>query len=769
MLFQHSGQRKPPSYTGSAVVAAGGPVLLFCILACSGGPPVLRHDWTWIAGREDFIRSALISLVWDPRGIGSPRAYPTDYPLIAFDLPVSALFGTGAAFVALMFLVAFLCAYGALSLTRMASANAVSGIALATFALFNPWVYTKLVSGHLAMIAAYGASMALFGETLSEKPRWKIAGFFAAITSVQLQFFLVTFIFCALLGVVKRKYLPLVAATIVALPTVIGVLSNVSTLRRIPYNVDWMRSQSIMPGEGAALTGYFARYAFGFPAITFDAVWCFLAFAIIGAVSARAKRSAAFFSLLFLGAWIWAMGIHQPAPELYVSAVRLVPELEVYRELYDLIGFVAISYVALSAFAFARFPILSVPAAAASFVLVISWFIHPPSNWWVPLRDLPTVNVSATPQTRFALLPDVQPMRFKGRGSGTDPDAYSRRDGVDPLNGSGDVFPAAVALRQYALTGDTQNLSALSVSRIMQRPWLTSDAESLSGQLAIQSRDATVNRQGSDRELKAFPELAILDRLDLTALPPKLGSGAIFWTDAIDLAGPAVPAGWRNLGHMTPIRIQPGRLSAANGWVDVRQAFLAQPSLGQALGGVITTSPDSVLAVSAGDEILEWVNGTLVDQRGTIVLKDSGRYRWSRLPAGANGLRCFGECIIVGQGVPPSHEAASGGSKIEEVGFKAALPWIVYLTLPAANKTELLRYAVAFNPHWAALGGASLAHLQVESLFNGWIIPAHDRQLTLVLIEPICALQLALEALGMSLIVGLLITIIRGDRVFRKT
>ena len=77
---------------------------------------------------------------------------------------------------------------------------------------------------------------------------------------------------------------------------------------------------------------------------------------------------------------------------------------------------------------------------------------------------------------------------------------------------------------------------------------------------------------------------------------------------------------------------------------------------------------------------------------------------------------------------PPAH-AFSG------LPFQALTPWLAWAKLPRGG-TQLLRYNVAYDSHWTALYDTRrLAHVRVDGIVNGWIVPPRSRDGTVLLIE----------------------------------
>jgi len=108
----------------------------------------------------------------------------------------------------------------------------------------------------------------------------------------QLQFFIVAMAVAAIFAIVTKKWLPLGAGALVALPSIVGLLGERGALLQIPYGVEWQANQSIAPLALLSLGGYFAGYADRLGLAAEIAVFAILALAIAGTVVAWRRRAA---------------------------------------------------------------------------------------------------------------------------------------------------------------------------------------------------------------------------------------------------------------------------------------------------------------------------------------------------------------------------------------------------------------------------------------------------------------------------------------------
>jgi hypothetical protein len=242
----------------------------------------------------------------------------------------------------------------------------------------------------------------------------------------------------------------------------------------------------------------------------------------------------------------------------------------------------------------------------------------------------------------------------------------------------------------------------------------------------------------------------MLSLLPATGFTGTLGAGRIFFGDAALVRGNA-PAAWRSYRPIVDVAIDREHLQPSDGWVDVRQAFLASPEVAQGIGGAMTTSPTALLPINGEESVLAYVRGRLVDQDSrTFATSDGGGYRWIAPPRRTRYVRCFGTCVIAAEGtVPAGLTSDESARSFGALSFHSWAPWLVSATLPRNPEPRLLRYNVAFDDHWLALAGpTSLAHVRVDSVMNGWIVPRATTDRRLVLLETSALVQAILEIAG---------------------
>jgi len=738
------------------------------ILLVSAGfhRPVLRHDWTWFpfVGDSHVVFSAALG-GWTTDGFGSPEPYPIAYLFGVTVATLRQIVGGDITYSIVIFVVAFICATGSAILARELNNSTLGILAAMIFAVFNPWFYNKLVAGHVVMLAAFGATFWL-AASLIRGPKDRRSFLISSLLAIQqIQFAILAFPMLLYLGFRKRQALPIITVVIVLLPIVLGLIGNHNFLLQAPYTVAWESDQSIRPLDAITMTGYFTHYADHFVGLSAIALWVIASLAFVGSISSflRFDKIGIFFTGLTFMFLAVSMGTRGPNAEAFIWAVRHIPESGVFRELYDLIGLVVLGYIILTSIAIRRFPILSIPAFTSTAVIAVFWFLWPPSALLVPSVDLPTINISTSPNSRFVLLPPFQPLNFGGRGSGSDPDSFGRLSNITPLNEYYPSFPVSTALAAYQRYGDTRALSGLSVSVIYNRPWLATRSAAFAGQVAFEPDSSVIRRDVPlVQRVEALPELSLIGVPEVGTLDNIPGSGSIFFGDAAVAAGKRAPKDWTRFRPVQAVVAPNNSVHANEGWVDARFAFTEIPQLGQGFGGALTTSAHVSLRVQRDRDALVWIRGRLVATSGRTIVSTTAGYKWVHFGHDVDSVLCIGMCTIAVQGTAPEVAPLNPiAQEARTVSFKAIFPWLIEAQLPP-GKPGALRYNVAFDDHWIAFSDSnSLLHIRLDTMANGWLLPVRAGWSHLLIIQSLVALQILFELIGMLWLVILTVFLMR--------
>jgi hypothetical protein len=648
-----------------------------------------------------------------------------------------------------LLIIGTMCVYAAFKISRLFHSSFIGWLGLSIFFLFNPWVYTKVVAGHIFMVLAYGATGAFVAELLQRRPRAAVLSFLLLFIVQQLQFVPFVLFFLLVRSFSVRLHETWIAAAAFVAPVAVGLTLSVPTLTGIPYNLWWQLSQSVRPQQGALLLGYFAGYTEKFNTVAIVALWVVVGLAALGLFSNLRSRLVLLTAGGLLLCLVWAGGFTTALGPIYGRFAAL-PGMGLFRELYDLLAFVAIGYCVLCSVAVAKIRFADVALCFAAAALATAWISAPVSRWWVDLRKVPMAAVAPVPHSRFALLPAFQPLTFHGNGSGADPEAVARADDLTPLNEYLTAYPEDVALLRFIRTGDSMQLAGLSVSQVIARPWFKTDERSLAGQTALPQGRYRSLPLPDVRRLRFLSEASLLPLPTPVALGNCIGCGNALFSDLREIHGANIPRRWAKFERLTILKPTISALRADQGWVDIRQGFLVEPELGQGLGGVLTTSSKVPLSVQGGLDTLVFLRGTLQAQNGAVVARFSHGYHWIYLPRNVTSVSCRGECAVVAQGhVPWGMRLNAEPQPASALQLHGLLPFIASTQVPP-TRSSMIRYNVRFNRAWVALLDRQLLpHVRVDTIVNGWIISRHQHAGTLWFIEWVAFLQALLQVFGL--------------------
>jgi len=690
------------------------------------------------------------------QGIGAPNPFVNNYLLAAAVVPAEALLGAYGALLLFLFAVAFAIVLAARTLALRAGANDAIAIVAATFALYNPWTYTQLIAGHGAMLVAYAATMALIAESLRTPTRPALAAGALAFTLPQLQFFVPALAIAIWLTLTKRCWLPLATWIVAGAPTFVGVLAAHRSLAAVPVTAAWEQTQSLRPLKALLLSGYFARYADGHDHIGAYAVALIVLVAIAGVVAGRTRLTVAALVCTAIVLLV-AMGAYGPLGAFIGALVERVPAAGLYRELYDLIGYVVIGYTILAVAGALRGRALFAAFAAATAALLILWVHHSPTAFWADYRALPQIAIDAQQQTRIALMPPFQPLSYHGSYSGLDPDAYPRANDVSTLNEAVPAWPGDAALARFAILGRTEDLASLSVSEIVTRPWYAMTVREFNEQIAVPlaasaQAPAAGAQYATALHITPVPILSLVRVPPLVSIGDRIGAAARFFGDA---------------GYPRPQLVNAPRtyVHASEGWVDVRLAYAVQPELAQPFGGALTTQSAAPLTLPGGPQLLVNIHGELRSVDGRSLTHTTNGYHWISLPEGVRAVTCLGECAIALQGSVPAGFAENARlPSATPLDFQQRAPFLVQATLPPGPRLAL-RYNVRFDEQWICAGcPVGTIHTALDETVNGWLLPSRSAPLAIHLIEPVALVQAFVQAISLAWIIAVLGFAIREVR-----
>jgi hypothetical protein len=722
--------------------------LAFAAFVTDKGIPTLRHDWNWPVDRlaiPSFLNESLGG--WMSTGFGAFNAHPTTY-LIALPIGLGMwLLGPLVALVLLAIAIGYLCMRAAAQVSQHWNCGAPGAVGIGLFVLFNPWVYSEVVAGHLVMVLAYAGIVGLLAEMLrgAEASPVRLALWLVLVES-QLQFFILAMLALVAFACVTKKWLPPVAGVIFGLPSAVGLIAERSTILQTPYSLAWQANQSVAPGALSALGGYFAGYADRLGPAASVAVWAILALALAGVVAGRGSRAVIAATCAAVVLYATIAGVHGPFALPYEWVVRRVPESGVFRELYDLAGILAALLAVLTCAALAAVPQLRYVALAAGATLLATWLTAPPSNLWVGAASYRHPAITAPPFTRVALLPAFQPLELRGGGGdGADPDVHTYPDAISALNEYLPTYPVDMALARYEQSGDVAALRALGVSQVVPRAWLISRSN---GRVGLAAPSLAPQRRLVANDIRYLAEptplISTCETPRVVTMADTLGACDVFFGDA----GAGYPA-------IVSLRARSDTIDPRTNWIDARLAFAEAPELAQGIGGALTQS-DVSYPIEPGSALLAYVRGALMGSDGRTLLRSPGGLRWLSLPANVTAVTCNGLCELVAESryVPKVNSGSSAG-EVSGVPFRAILPWL-YVVEAGLRTAPLLRLNERYDAAWAAISGwRVLPHVRVDAAVNGWFF-GERRSSTIILVQVTSFLQIVAEICGLVCVLCLL-------------
>ena len=554
----------------------------------------------------------------------------------------------------------------------------------------------------------------------------------------QIQYFVVTVAGLSFLLLKRGWILSMVTVCVAFAPVAFGIFEEVRRLSSMPYFLSWQDSQSLAPLSALMLSGYFGGYdkALGlFGTFGSSVLLVAVCISLILAFRRRVVVGALACALLLVCA---VSGVNGPLSGIYTTIVERMPASGLFRELFDLVGFLCISYLAIIAAA-PRRAWLSAIVMVAGVGFFASWAISPPERFWVPAALLPQPMVTAATDTRYALLPAFQPFSFDGRGSGADPDLTLRPNGVTPINEYIPSYPVSTALAKAEYHSDTTDLSSLGVTSISCRPWLVSQGDALR---ASGVSDSTTSKFCFTRAVRGAPILAVSNVPGIETGVPVLGDGNIALPDA-------------SSAFALVKTLAPGSFNGAKDWIDAQFVARERPYLATAYGGIYTNAR-AQYPIASGEWLL--FTGALESSTGQKEVSREG-YRWSRF--GGNSVTCLGECVIAlgGKGSPPPRTAYRHQWKA--VLSNKITPWLLRVDI-VHGKAEQFAYREAYDPAWMLItSGREDPHVRIDGTFNSWLLPQRDTDEVGWIVERVAAVQALLELCCLAWVVGLITYAIR--------
>ncbi len=366
--------------------------------------------------------------------------------------------------------------------------------------------------------------------------------------------------------------------------------------------------------------------------------------------------------------------------------------------------------------------------AIAALALVAAWIAVPPFGYWADGRIVPITDASGAQALRTAFLPAFQPLSLGGIGSGADPDVETAwATGRSVINQYLTTYPANAAFRRYLRAGDSSQLAALGIDRIIARPWFSpapgiapdphtnqrADAVRFPNAIA---RTATTINPIPLFSLNGIPSIGALDR--------DLGTNGVFFGD---LHSPDIPS---VIAFQSPgITADPRR-----GWTSAELASSMYPQIAQGIGGVATSS-NARIALRTLQWTLEYSHG---------------RFAWTQTSPGRHVFACRQLCAVVAttRKRPRWPLDPIGARRFGRLSYRQLSPWWFVINVPPLAQARLIRFNTAYDPHWQ-MGGAVAQHLRIDAAVNGWIVAADAKPRRLTVMHSVSLIQAVLSAVGL--------------------
>ncbi len=741
------------------------------MLICANGVPFFRHDWFWPSRRMDFLSTFELSTSgWSPLGFGQPNANPSGYLIAPLILLLGFVFGPLLGLFIYFCGIGGLCAWGGIRLFKDLTAEKPDGITafcVVSLLLFNPWVYNEVVAGHSYMILAFAATVGLLSEMLRPDCSQTRLAFLLALTVQQIQFFLFAMAALTLFGALYRKWVAAVTGMIVFLPMAFGILLFRNSVAATRIALSWEVNQSLGLADALRLSGYFTHYAAAFDGGAQVALWIVFGCALISSVLAlfnrKLRRIAACASVVGLFALAAALGVNGPFGTPFASLVLHFPPIGIFRELYDLVAYLLLSYIILVILLLRIIPHTRWLLASSGLILMLVWILSPPARFWSDGLTVPRPVIYANTNQRFALAPAFQPLQFNGVGSGADPDAIPRANGSVPLNDYIVKFPASTALASFERYGTTEDLRGLGVGYVYFRPWLRTDE----GALRQQGGVSLIERQHAARVLQVtnpFPFVSLLSLPRLASVPGRFSAGRVLFSDLQKIAVSALPKELRFRATVRAIPFSKDNVDYRTDWVDARAVFLRHPLLGQPYGGAYTEGSQQSLQIPNARYVLVKIRGSLVSNTG-LRWQGNAKFHWIAV-RGAEALRCYGKCLVAlaADRIPMDLPDGSQKQSVFALSAHQWFPWLVTANAPSGG-AGVLRLNNSYNSTWLALSqGKALTHFRIDGVANAWLVTTSKRPQSFVMVNKVALLQCVLEVFGFLWVIGIALAALRRRR-----
>jgi hypothetical protein len=448
-------------------------------ILASAGIPVAKHDWVWPIDQRSLqqLYTQRVS-AWDTAAFGSPKAFPTIYPIDFVSSMLAHVFTAKHVLDIFVIALPVIAGLGVCAAIRFSfGGSQIGAIVAGALYAFSPFTLEEFVAGHIPNLLAYALFPYLiitYARAVRSRAPMKYAGFIAfivAFSAGQLQYIAFDIFACAALWAIypRRKTMLWFLAVGVA----VGLLPHVQSIAHLfatssQYGAstgdtqEWYRDLSVPLRSVYGLGGYIAQYSdYLYPAAFLGLLRGTLAVLTVTIVAyalfVRRTRASLVAGVLFCIGIFCASGVFEPGSFIKVPLVEHVTAMGLFREFFNFEVFVeaalaiAIGDVLISL-------TLPSPALAAASIFVLAIAAYPALsgnsvlllNMWQPgaiYQQLAQL-LAAPDGSRVATLPLIGPMR----------DGEHRAAGNDPLMNGVEGHPITYEWRPGPITSTAQML-----------------------------------------------------------------------------------------------------------------------------------------------------------------------------------------------------------------------------------------------------------------------------------------------------------------------
>jgi len=610
---------------------------------------------------------------------------------------------------------------------------------------FSPVCFQELVAGHLFWLAAYALlPLMLFTTVRAVRRRdlryWAAAGIVIALMSMQVQFFPIGLLLCALVAVSTGPRRHVLRGF--ALAASIAVLWNCGLLAQAPKagaaalaqhqaTIQWEVDQSTRPEDIATLGGYLGydrSWLSPTPRLVYEVscaivvVLAAVSFAIKPGILTSGLWAAGFFSAVFVAGW---SGFGRPLLEFWL---RHGLTFTLFRELYHSMAVVAVVSYALTACSLEGFKRhwrwVALALAAGS----LAPFAAIRENALVPAVQCRLVGcLFSAPQDAnlAAAFPFDEPFRLTDKdGNGLDPAR------IDASNIAGTMpLYAYAALNEFRRDSRAEPaLRDLGIQAIdVRRTLSTALPDSYEPNVGA-SFDAYRRRLRRLRRIVAS-KIELRGSRSLLSVEPKIDQTPLDWW----IVDAQVPS-----GRTIPLTPSVEHNDIRKVWVSGTLWAWRRPELDRLLAVPVFTLSGSpyILRTSDAGAIYALVSGeraTLDGRDPELQIGTASSYKWACWrgvsSTSRHALKVSGDAalahLIAADNCRwhPMRSSVAQPDGFSMIASTARLPWRIEGSLPAFHGSQVqLVLRSSFDAGWHLfIGGKDFGpSSRVHGAFNGW-------------------------------------------------